>query len=166
MSTVARSAFRTHVDRRSFAALRRCGALLLLARAVALVERAERHRPALVDAAVEGADDAHVGETLDPGRLGVAPVEDALGEVFDLRTDLIVRLELLALGLLVTDGELEREAVAILVRGIDAQLALGPDDLVEAGRLGAEPDGELRQPLAGEAQDRRHLLLDVGEAVV
>src|SRR4051812_20752445 len=96
-------ALRLHVDERRLAAVRRSGALLLERGAPRLVEPVEPHRPPLVDAAVDRADDAHVGQPLLARRLGVAPLQDAVGEVGDLDANLVARLELLLLRLLVAD---------------------------------------------------------------
>src|SRR4051812_33667262 len=150
-STASRSAgVGPHVDQRRIGALRRRRALLRHRRTLGLVERLDAHRPPLVDAAIDGADDAHVGEPFEPRRLRILALQDALGEVVDLDADLIARLELLALRLLLTDGELVLERALVLVRGVDADLAFFADDLVEARRRGAVADGERGQLLVGK----------------
>jgi hypothetical protein len=91
------------------------------------VEGLELHGLAALGALADGGEHAHVGEALEAGGLGVDVVEDAAREVDELGRELIAFAALEVLGLAV-DGREQLEALRVLVRGIEAQLAGGPEE--------------------------------------
>ena len=87
---------------------------------------AELDRTAQLERPVERADDAHVGEALFGGGLGIAVVEQAIGEVEQLRRELVALGEAPLAGQLAVERQPVLERPGVVVGRIDALSASSP----------------------------------------
>ena len=88
-----------------------------------------------------GADDADVGETLPPRRLGLAIREDAVREIEELRRELVPLREP-ALTRPAVDRQMVDQRLGVFERRIDTQASAGPEDLEPARVRRSEAAGE------------------------
>src|SRR5262245_46547140 len=129
---VARSAFvrALDVDQRGLADARPANALpsgWLFRRTISR----KAHGPALLRGRVQRFDDAYVLQPFLAGRLRLAVAENAVGEVQQLRRELIALADALSRRL-PSDRQVVPEPFGVEVPGIDGHLALRSDDVIRA----------------------------------
>src|SRR2546421_4845613 len=124
LANSASSRRRLRVDHRGLLD-RRTADLLLQARALAALVRAELDRLPAFHRLVQGADDADVGEAFLGRGLGIAVLQQAVGEVQKLGRELIALREAPLAHHVAIERKTVLERLGILVGGIDGELAFG-----------------------------------------
>ena len=127
---------------------RRPADLLLERRVLVPRVRRELDRTAAGDRLVERADDAHIGEAFLGGRLGIAVLQHAVGEVEELRGELVALGEAPLAHEVALEAQPMLERSCVFVSRVDRELALCPHQPVFGNLARAEAAGEGREALA------------------
>ncbi len=125
----------------------------------------EFHRCGFVDGLVEGADDAHIAQSFDAVRLGLAVFQDAIGEIDQFRGKLVAQLVKFPVRLAI-HNHFKDGRHRIVVGLDDAELAFRADDFEIGGVLGPEAGGESGQSFLGKTKDGRCHFLGAAETRV
>ena len=129
-----------------------------------LLEERDLDRPSPSRRLVQGFDDAHVLQAFVPGRFGLGVVQDAVGEVQQLRRELVASPDALR-SCLPVDRQLVLQPLGILVRRISVQVSLCANDTIRRHIRCVEAGDEGSQLVVAETQRGRCRLIDLRQAL-